>query len=453
MSRPVSIAWLAAFRMLFGIAMCVSMLRFIVYGWIDEFFVNPPLHFKYWGFGWVDVLPRAGMHALVAILAALALAMALGLFYRAAAALFALGFIYLQLIDVATYLNHYYLASLLALLLAVAPAHGAFSLDALRARSTRTATVLAFWLYLFRFQIGVVYTFAGLAKAQGDWLVHAQPLRIWLGSHTDLPVLGALFTLPGAPLVMSWMGFGFDASVAWLLSYRRTRPFAYPILLVFHALTGLLFPIGMFPVIMTIAALVFFPPEWPLRAAARLRRLLPFAAFPPAPATSTPLRDRRELPKTALALAALYCVLQVAVPLRFLLYDGSVIWHEQGMRFSWRVMVREKNASVTFLVREKKTGRVRHVSPRDYVTRIQEREFAAQPDLILQLAHHIRDDWERRGFGPVEVRVDAVASLNGRRLARLIDPAVDLASVRDGLGQARFILPSPTEPPPHTHPI
>jgi len=449
----VSIAWLVAFRVLFGTAMFVSMLRFIGYGWIDEFFVNPPLHFKYWGFGWVEVLPRAPMHALFWVLAGLALAMTIGFRLRIAAALFGLGFTYLQLIDVATYLNHYYLASLLSLLLAVAPAARAFSIDALPARTKRSASVPAFWLYLFRFQVGVVYTFAGLGKAQSDWLVHAQPLRIWLGSHTDLPILGPLFMLPGAPLIMSWAGFCFDTSVAWLLLFGRTRRFAYPVLLVFHTLTGILFPIGMFPVIMTIAALVFFPPEWPLRIAARLGRILKIAAL--AKLDEKPGRNdaRLDLPKFAPAIAALYCVLQIAIPLRFALYGGNVLWHEQGMRFSWRVMVREKNASLTFVVREKRTGRVRHVNPRSYVTRVQEREIAAQPDLVLQLAHHIRDDFERRGLGPVEIRADAFASLNGRRLARFIDPDVDLASLRDGHGKATWILPSPTEPPPHTQPI
>jgi vitamin K-dependent gamma-carboxylase len=93
------------------------------------------------------------------------------------------------------------------------------------------------------------------------------------------------------------------------------------------------------------------------------------------------------------------------------------------------------------------------VNPKNYVTRIQEREMAAQPDLVLQLAHHIRDDFERRGLGPVEIRADAFASLNGRRMARFIDPEVDLASVSDGFGKATWILPSPTEPPPHIEPI
>jgi hypothetical protein len=93
------------------------------------------------------------------------------------------------------------------------------------------------------------------------------------------------------------------------------------------------------------------------------------------------------------------------------------------------------------------------VSPARYLTDIQEREMSGQPDLILALAHHVRDDFERRGKGPVEVRVEALVSLNGRRLAPLIDPSVDLATVPDGLAPARFILPAPTEPPPELKPI
>jgi hypothetical protein len=123
------------------------------------------------------------------------------------------------------------------------------------------------------------------------------------------------------------------------------------------------------------------------------------------------------------------------------------------MRFSWRVMVREKNGSVTYLVRHKKTGRVWHVSPRRYLTRHQEREMSGQPDLILQLAHHIRDDYARQGKGPVEIRVEALTSLNGRRSAPLIDSTVDLATVQDGIGKARWILPAPPGAPPHIRPI
>src|SRR5690606_10786886 len=51
-----------------------------------------------------------------------------------------------------------------------------------------------------------------------------------------------------------------------------------------------------------------------------------------------------------LVLVASYCTLHLLMPLRFLAYGDNVRWHEQGMRFSWRVMVREKNGSVTYKV-------------------------------------------------------------------------------------------------------
>jgi len=79
--------------------------------------------------------------------------------------------------------------------------------------------------------------------------------------------------------------------------------------------------------------------------------------------------------------------------------------------------------------------------------------MSGQPDLILQLAHHIRDDFAARGQGSVEVRVDAWVSLNGRAMRRMIDPTVDLSRIEDGIGKASWILPAPAEPPPRLHAI
>lgn len=132
--RPVDVAWLAAYRIWFGLALAVSMERFLAYGWVDSLLVGPRVRFHYWGFGWVEPLSRGGMHVLLWVLVALALASAAGLAFRITAPLFALGLTYIQLIDVSTYLNHYYLAALLAWLLAFSPANRAWSIDAWLAR-------------------------------------------------------------------------------------------------------------------------------------------------------------------------------------------------------------------------------------------------------------------------------------------------------------------------------
>lgn len=452
---PTDVAGLVAFRVLFGLLVLTSSIRFLAYGWVDTFFVRPSFHFTYLGFAWVEPLGSRGMHALFVGLAVLGALIAAGLFTRAALLLFFVGFTYVQLIDVATYLNHYVLVSWLALLLALLPVGRAGAIDVLLRPARRLDAFPAWCTWLLRFQVGVVYTYAGLAKVGEDWLIHAQPLTIWLSSRTHLPVIGPLLELPGAAHVMSWAGCLFDLTIAWWLLSRRTRPYAYAVVLVFHAITKLLFPIGMFPVIMVIAATVFFDPSWPRRLAGRVpalaRRL---AARGRTAAQVTEALARRAVPaaprgaRAAMAAFALFATFHVAWPLRTHLYGGDVTWHEQGMRLSWRVMLREKNASVTYLVTDPATARTWEVPPRRYLASWQEREFGTQPDLVLQLAHHVAGEEAARLGRPVEVRADVVASLNGRRSARLVDPDRDLTRVSDSLAPASWIEPAPVASPP-----
>lgn len=404
--------------------MFASMVRFLAYGWVHDLFATPKVHFKYWGFEWLPVLPEPLMIALFAMLAVLALCVAAGFFFRPAALLFAVGFTYIQLADASNYLNHYYLASLLAFLLALSPA------------GSRRDSVPVVWLWIFRFQVGVVYTFASLAKAQPDWLLHGQPLGLWLSEHTGMPVLGWFFSWQHAALIMSWAGFLFDLTIPWFLSWSKARPFAFCVVIFFHVVTRALFPIGMFPVIMVVSAMVFFSPSWP-------RRIIGGVSSLEAP----------KFGKFPAALAAVYCTLQLLLPLRHWIYGGDVLWDEQGMRFSWRVMVREKNGSVELEVIEKKSGKTHLVSPTKYLTRAQEREMSGQPAMILQFAHLVRDDFEARGLGPVEVRARALVSLNGRRAQLLVDPTVDLAQVEDGLLPASWIAAAPSEDPPQLKPV
>ncbi len=440
---PVDAAGLAAFRVCFGLLALISTLRFFWYGWIETFFVAPTFHFKYWGFTWVKAWPAWGMYLHFALLALLALLITVGLFYRVAIALYFVLFTYLQLIDVTLYLNHYYLVSLLALLLTFLPASATFSLDARLRPGIARDTVPALAIQALRLQVALVYTCAGLAKLQRDWLIEAQPLGLWLTSLTDLPVIGPLLAHPLAPHLASWGGFLFDSTIAIFLAWRCTRVVAFAVVVVFHGLTALFFPIGMFPFIMIVAATVFFAPDWPRRLLARLGLLAPAApaVAPAAPAAMFPG------PRVALAGLAVLAAVQVVLPFRYLAYGGNVLWHEQGMRFSWRVMVREKNASVTYHVRAPASGRVWEVSPGQYLRAYQERDMATQPDLIWQLAQRIGADYDRQGHGRVEVRAEAHVALNGRRAELLIDPRVDLRRVGEGLSAKPWILGAPSHRP------
>ncbi len=435
---PVDGASLAALRILLGAVMAFGAARFLAYGWVERFFVKPTFFFKYWGFEWVEVLPPWGMYAAFWVMLASALCVMAGLFYRPALLVFLALFTWVELIDVTNYLNHYYLVSLLGLLMWALPLGRVLALDNLLWPQRRLDRVPAWMVWIVRAQVGAVYFFAGVAKCNPDWLLHAQPLQLWMTSRAEGPLVGPWLGSFPVALAMSWAGCLHDLLVPFALLHRRLRPVAYAALVVFHALTGYLFTLGLFPLIMTAAATVFFSPGWPRR----LLRRLPLPAEPAAWAPRSP-----RIGRLLVGLAALWVAFQLLFPLRAFLYPGDVLWHEQGMRWSWRVMLREKNGSVTFHVRDPQTGRTTLVVPCNYLTDYQEREMSGQPDLILQLAHHVGQQEARRLGRPVEVRVDARASLNGRRAAPLIDPTVDLMTVRDGLLPARWITAAPEGPP------
>ena len=60
--EPVSIVPLAAFRILFGAVMFVSILRFILSGWVYDLYIAPKFLFPYFGFEWVQPRGAIGLY-------------------------------------------------------------------------------------------------------------------------------------------------------------------------------------------------------------------------------------------------------------------------------------------------------------------------------------------------------------------------------------------------------
>ena len=65
---PVDAASLAAFRILFGVMMAAGTARFVALGWVREFYVLPAFHFTWELFPWVQPLPGGLMYLLFAAL-------------------------------------------------------------------------------------------------------------------------------------------------------------------------------------------------------------------------------------------------------------------------------------------------------------------------------------------------------------------------------------------------
>jgi Vitamin K-dependent gamma-carboxylase len=435
--RWVDVGTLALFRFLFGLLLCFGSARLLLKGYVRQAFAIPHFFFSPWPLEAIlRPLPLFGMHAVYVAQVVLGLAIALGIYVRGCAALFCILFTYAHFVDLTNYLNHYWLVTLLTGLLVFIPADGALALrPSLHARQT----VPAWWLWMFRIQLACVYFFAGLAKLNADWLLHAMPMRVWLAANTDLPVLGALFRYPVTAYAASLFGAAYDLTVPLWLSLRRTRVLAYLAVVFFHLLTAQLFNIGMFPYFMIAGSIVFLDPNavrpW-------LERLLP-ARFVAPRLESPPSRIAKPaLNATARISAALFIGAQLLVPLRGHLYGGNLQWHEQGYRFGWRVMLMEKMGSAEFRVVDAQTQRTTQVRVRDYLTPQQEKAMSTQPDMLLHFAHYLRDEQQRQGH-TVAVYADVYVTLNGRPARPLLDPTVNLAQVREGFSNKTWILPEP----------
>ncbi len=168
--QPTDVASLVFFRVGFGLIMFWEISRYFYYGWIEDIYSKPQFHFKYQWFQWVGPLPADGMYIVFGGLGILALMISLGLYYRTVSILFFLGYTYVFLIDQAAYNNHFYLICLLSFILALAPLNSSYSLDVLRGNVSQVEKLPAFWLWLIRFHMGVVYFYGGLAKFDPDWM-------------------------------------------------------------------------------------------------------------------------------------------------------------------------------------------------------------------------------------------------------------------------------------------
>ncbi len=441
----------------------------IYYHWyLDEF---SKFTFSYYGFEWVRPLPEPFLSLFFITGFLLGLAVALGWRFRITAPLFALAFTYLFLIEKAHYLNHAYLFTCLAWLLALTPAWREFSFDVWRNPSEWSPRVPAWTVWLFPALMGVVYFFGGIAKINYDWLINAMPMKMWLSARSGMPILGPLWDLDITAYVMSWSGMLLDLSVAFLLLHKRLRWLALGLLIIFHATNHLLFNIGIFPYLSMVLTGMFFEPDWP-------KRLFRWIAGSTKPGGYIPLlilwarphvqswtigwqsrvgsssgentaywQYRPALMRPIVFGLVLLFSVNLLLPLRHWGFNSDVTWSEEGHRYSWRMMLRTKQGSGNYRIVDKMTGEEEIIRPSDSLSRRQYRKLYTHPDMILQYAHYLRGARAEAGKN-VAIYANIRVRLNGRKLQRFIDPEVDLTMVEwQWFGHKAWVLDEVTDSP------
>jgi hypothetical protein len=231
---------------------------------------------------------------------------------------------------------------------------------------------------------------------------------------------------------------------------RTTRPLAYLAVVVFHLVTWLLFPIGVFPWVMIFSTLIFFSASFHDNILQFLRSV--FVRFRPTmPPFNPPIKSVIGTKRKVISLLlGFYILVQIAVPLRYVIYPGNLFWNEEGFRFSWRVMLMHKEGYATFYVEDRSTGRMSEINNLDYLTETQEDQMATQPDMILQFADIIQENYKGKTveyhghsftFEDPAVHAEIYVSLNGRASQLFVRKELDLTALEYDLKHRNWLEP------------
>ena len=444
---PTDVASLVFVRAGFGLLMFWEIMRYYYFGWVEELFVKPQFHFQYEYFRWVVPIPGTGMYLLFACLGVLALMIACGLFYRVSTTLFFLGYTYLFLLDKAFYNNHYYLICLLSFVLILAPLNRSWSFDVLRGNVEHTDQIPAVWLWLFRFHMGVVYFYGGIAKFDPDWL-DGLATRELFGKANRGTIFQPLMDYDFVHLLYAWSGLLFDLFIPFLMLYKPIRKLAFLGAVIFHTNNYFVFPIGIFPVLALVLTLIYFDADFPRKIVPEKfkkitrkqyrKRLLPCQNLSP---EKIEIYSAQKISRTMQIILGLYVVSQLLLPFRHTLYPGWTIWHEEGHYFAWRMMLRQKITRMQFNVTHPENREQRYADPRDYLNTSQFKVFAGNPGMILLFAKHLDQLVQRNaGFDPI-ITAKIEVSLNGREFRQLVDQSLDLSRIPAYESAFRWIKP------------
>lgn len=438
LNTPVDNSPLIVFRVAFGLLIFLESAGAIFTGWVKRAFITPDFTFTFIGFEWLAPLPGYGMYYFYALMAVFGLMVMVGLFYRFSLTAFTLMWTATYLMQKTHYNNHYYLLILFCLIMLILPAHRYFSVDAKRNPNKESLSCPRWCFVLVVVQLGIVYTFASIAKINPDWLA-GMPIKLWFQAKESYPIIGPLLQKEGAAYMVAYTGILFDLLIVPMMLWRKTRILGFLLSLCFHIFNSIIFQIGIFPYLMLAALVFFFEPE-------KVRAWF-FKQKPILDPTAVPDRhwETRAFKMSFFkALLTIYLLIQLYLPLRHWLYPGNVNWTEEGHRMAWRMMLRSKQGNIYFTVKHPESQLEEKVYPISHLTAKQSAKVATHPDMIWQFCQYLKQHYAQKGYENIEIYAHSEVSLNGGAFGPLVKPDVNLAQVRwERFKHASWITPFP----------
>ena len=421
---------LIVFRILFGLLCFLESVGAIFTGWVNNTLIDPQFTFTFIGFEWLQPLPGNWMYVYYIIMGVFGLCIMVGYKYRWSMLSFTILWTVTYLMQKSSYNNHYYLLILLSSIMVIQPAHRYFSIDSRQNPNIKSISMPRWCNLVFILQLFIVYTYASIAKIYPDWL-DTTVAELLMKSKAHYYLVGDLFQEEWMHYFVAYGGLIFDGLIIPLLVFKPTRKWAFFLSIFFHLFNSIVFQVGIFPYLSLAFALFFFEPKTIQRLFLKKKEFY----------------DKDEIivssyKKPALIIFSLYFIIQIALPLRHLFIEDTVLWTEEGHRMSWRMMLRNKNGFASYIIKNKTKGQTEIVKLDSYLTKKQKRHVSTKPDMIWQFAQRLKKEYSAKGED-ISVFVDCKISVNGRPFTSFIDPKIDLANTKwSAYKHADWILPS-----------
>jgi len=413
--KEIDNAPLVLFRIFLGFLLACETFGAIATGWVKSNFITPKFTFSHIGMEWLQPLPGSGMYFYFAIMGLLGLLVMVGYKYRYSIALYTVLWAGVYFMQKTSYNNHYYLLVLVCLMMCFLPAHRYASVDVRLNPALKKLTMPAWCSWVMIVMVSIVYFYATLAKFYPDWL-NGTFARQLLGRSVAHEGLRQVMTQKWFYLFIAYSGIVFDLFVVPLLLFKRTRTIAFVASLIFHIFNSITLQIGIFPFFALSFAVFFFPPE-------RIRNIF----FRKKPAVLK-YGNTKEGVNVLKYFFVPFLVIQLLLPLRHYFIKGDVLWTEEGHRLSWRMMLRTRSGTTRFKVVDKSTNKELFYDAFNDLTPKQEAAMNTRPDMIWQMAQHIKKEFKAREQD-VAVYAHTNVAINNNPYKLLIDPETDLAAV------------------------
>ncbi|RDD40460.1 Vitamin K-dependent gamma-carboxylase [Trichoplax sp. H2] len=464
--QPVDPSSLAITRIFYGLLMMFDITLERGMAIIDVKWGNPdscifPL------FDFIKPLSSDWMHMLYLSMIIASFCICIGLKYHFMTTWLAICYWYIILLDKTAWNNHTYLLGLFALFFSVTDANRWWSVDGLLDRSKCNTAIPLWQLLLFRFQIFIVYFYAGIKKFHPDW-ISGHSMRS-LATHWIFSPFRTLLTIEQIDLhIVHHCGLAFDLFEGFLLHFNTTRPVGLILGCYFHFTNAWIFQIGIFPYIMLATLPIFCNPDWPKHFVRKLRGhrqnylvlnrylFLSYRFNNSLNLGDTTINDGLEnqliknydftMPycssrrKSSLSkrnyitflFFSLYAVLQLCLPFSHQITKGYIAWDGHGLYgYSWDMMIRTWITPYTKItVVDNATQQYYDLKPNTFIHNIPTINFRwdSHPDMMKQYAMCIARHAKKFGVKKPAVYFDIWKSLNYRFQQRLVNSNIDLVS-------------------------